>query len=192
MTTASGYGLRVLLLLCIAELAQASPTARVVVERGPSLTRVSGEVSVTAEVATAWSVLTGYERMSDFVPGLTVSRVLASDDGTRQIEQRGEIRSGNLRMVYGNLLRVRELPPHDLEVEFVQGTFRGTRGTWNLRPQRGALAIGYRLDLDPATLSPLMIASPVMPEQVRLWAEALGSEVERRQKLAAPAKQRKE
>jgi carbon monoxide dehydrogenase subunit G len=172
-------------LLLWAGPAQAASPAQVTVERQAGFTRVYGTVRVAADAATAWATLTDYDRMSGFVPGLTVSRRTGEERGIKLVEQRGEIRSGNLRMAYGNMLRIRELPPHGLDVTFVEGTFRNTQGAWRVEPRGGELTLSYGLILDAASMPPMMINSPLMPEQVRLWAEAMAAEIERRQAAAS-------
>jgi carbon monoxide dehydrogenase subunit G len=182
------YITRILIPLFLwASPAPAATPAQVVVERQAGFTRVYGTLRVAADAATAWATLTDYDRMSGFVPGLAVSRRTGEERGIKLVEQRGEIRSGNLRVSYGNLLRVREMPPHGLDVTFAEGTFRNTQGAWRIAQQGRELTLSYGLILDAASMPPMMLNSPLMPEQVRLWAEAMAAEIERRQ-AAAPAR----
>ena len=90
----------------------------------------SGELTVPVSAATAWAVLTDYEHVPEFVPGMRVSRVVEQTGNICVVEQQGEMMANNLRMFYQGMLRIVEETPGKLYVQFVSGTFRNMQGQW--------------------------------------------------------------
>ena len=109
---------------------------------------VSGELTVPVSPATAWAVLTDYERVPEFVPGMRVSRVLEQSGNTRVVEQQGEMQANNMRMLFMGTLRITEEPTSRLSVQFLSGTFRNMQGQWTLQGKRAPVTLAYQLDFD--------------------------------------------
>jgi Polyketide cyclase / dehydrase and lipid transport len=50
-------------------------------------TRVEAQVRIDAQLETVWAVLTNYEGLADFIPGLSVSQLLNYEDKCARIYQ---------------------------------------------------------------------------------------------------------
>lgn len=142
---------------------------------------VSGEVSVAASPETAWSVLTDYQRVPEFVPGIRISRVIEAGADGKLIEQQGEMLANNMRMFYQGTLRVVEQPPRRIEVQFLSGTFANMRGQWVITGKRAPVRLGYGLDYDTMTPYPSPVMVAMIQQQVALWVGSLAAEMERRE-----------
>lgn len=141
---------------------------------------VSGELTVPVSPATAWAVLTDYERVPEFVPGMRVSRVLEQSGNTRVVEQQGEMQANNMRMLFMGTLRITEEPTSRLSVQFLSGTFRNMQGQWTLQGKRAPVTLAYQLDFDAGTPYPSPVMVGMLQQQVILWVGSLAAEMERR------------
>lgn len=141
---------------------------------------VSGELTVPVSPATAWAVLTDYERVPEFVPGMRVSRVLEQSGNTRVVEQQGEMQANNMRMLFMGTLRITEEPTSRLSVQFLSGTFRNMQGQWTLQGKRAPVTLAYQLDFDAGTPYPSPVMVGMLQQQVVHWVTSLAAEMERR------------
>lgn len=141
---------------------------------------VSGELTVPVSPATAWAVLTDYERVPEFVPGMRVSRVLEQSGNTRVVEQQGEMQANNMRMLFMGTLRITEEPTSRLSVQFLSGTFRNMQGQWTLQGKRAPVTLAYQLDFDAGTPYPSPVMVGMLQQQVVHWVSSLAAEMERR------------
>jgi ribosome-associated toxin RatA of RatAB toxin-antitoxin module len=142
---------------------------------------VEGGLTVQADKAVAWQVLTDYPRFPEFVPGIASNQVISvAGNGRKTLAQRGQILAGQVRMVYEGLVDVTEYPGEGLDILFLTGPFKDVRGSWRILAGT-PLKLSYtmRMDLNKAPFPP-PLASNIVQEQVRTWVEAFGREIERR------------
>jgi len=140
----------------------------------------SGELAVPVSAETAWEVLTDYERVPEFVPGMRISRVVERTGDICMVEQQGEMMANNLRMFYQGVLKIIKEPPDRLSVQFVSGTFRNMQGQWTVSGKNSPVKLGYQLELDTGTPYPSPIMVAMLQQQVTLWVSSLAAEMERR------------
>jgi ribosome-associated toxin RatA of RatAB toxin-antitoxin module len=143
----------------------------------------SGELAVPVSAATAWEVLTDYERVPEFVPGMRISRVLEQTGDICMVEQQGEIMANNLRMFFQGVLKIIRESPDRLSVQFVSGTFRNMQGHWTVSGKNSHVKLGYQLELETGTPYPSPIMVAMLQQQVTLWVGSLAAEMERRPPL---------
>lgn len=144
---------------------------------------VSGAISVPVSPVIAWAVLTDYERIPEFVPGMRVSRVIESSGNTKVVEQQGEMQANNMRMLYFGNLRIVEEPSSRLSLQFVSGNFRGMQGQWVIEGKTSPVNLAYQLDFDAGTPYPSPVMAGMMQQQVLHWVVSLSAEMERRARL---------
>ena len=140
----------------------------------------SGELSVPVSAATAWEVLTDYERVPEFVPGMRISRVIEQTGNICMVEQQGEMMANNLRMFFQGVLKIIRESPDRLSVQFVSGTFRNMQGQWTVSGKNSPVKLGYQLELETGTPYPSPIMVAMLQQQVALWVGSLAAEMERR------------
>lgn len=172
--------IQTLMLIWLASaVVHAAETGLSVRQEGVQLT-VEGWLKTPVDRATAWSVLTDYPSFPQFVPGIHSNQVLEARNGVKLIEQRGEVVSGPVRLVYAGQMRVEERPDKGLDILFISGPFKDVRGEWNMEPGR-PLKMIYRMRMD-LTKSPFPppLAPAIAEQQVRTWVEVFGREMERR------------
>lgn len=141
---------------------------------------VEGWLRTSVDPDAAWAVLTDYGRFPEFVPGILGNRIMEADNGTKRIEQRGEVRHGQFRLAYSGQMRVTENPGKGLDILFLTGPFKDVRGEWNIEAGRPLkLIYRMRMDLTKAPFPP-PLAPAIAEQQVRSWVDAFGREMETR------------
>jgi ribosome-associated toxin RatA of RatAB toxin-antitoxin module len=149
-------------------------------QEGPVLW-VEGGLTVRADKAVAWEVLTDYPRFPEFVPGIASNQVVSTaGNGRKTLAQRGQILAGQVRMAYEGLVDVTEYPGEGLDILFLSGPFKDVRGTWRILAG-SPLKLSYtmRMDLNKTPFPP-PLATSIVQEQVRTWVGVFAREIERR------------
>jgi len=141
---------------------------------------VEGWMQTRADRATAWAVLTDYARFPEFVPGISSNQVLEAGNDTKTIAQRGQVQAGQVRMPYEGIMRVTELRPEGMDIQFITGPFKDVGGSWRMSAGRPLkLSYSMRMDLSKTPFPP-PLAPTIAQQQVSSWVEAFGQEIERR------------
>ncbi|XP_077243121.1 uncharacterized protein LOC143883676 [Tasmannia lanceolata] len=108
---------------------------------GRNSRRIRSHIGIGASLETIWKILTDYERLVDFIPGLAVSRLMEKGENYSRIFQVGE-----QRLPFGLKFNARaildcyekDLEPlssgrkRDLEFEMVEGDFQTFKGKWSI------------------------------------------------------------
>ena len=145
--------------------APARPAVDVSVERvdtdGDRVYQVSARGNVAAAPATVWRILTDYERMAEFVPGLHSTRVLARSGNQAIVEQRGVAHFLFFRRSIRLLVQVHEQPMSRIDISLVDGDMLIYNCTWRLVPMRetGGTQIVYSGALAPKFYVPAMLGA---------------------------------
>ena len=173
-------------LACAAPVASAGDDGArttVSVSRSGPVFEVEAVTRVTANVDTAWAVLTDYSGYVNFVPGMTLSRRVS--DHPLLVEQRGEFGLLFFSKEVHALLEVVENPPSKLYFRSLQGNLRRLETFIDLRGEGGQVVITYRSVIEPDFWVPPLIGTPIVRVAIRRKLDAVASEVERRAHPAA-------
>lgn len=95
-----------------------------------------------ADGATAWRVLTDYNRYAEFIPDLRSSRVLARHGTTVTVEQVGDAALWRFKIPLDVTFEIHETRPSSLHSRAVAGSLRTLVSSYTLVP----VASGTRLD----------------------------------------------
>lgn len=117
-------------------------TIAVGVSRHADGIRIEASALLRTDVATAWRVLTDYNRYVEFIPDLRVSRVVARRDRMVTVQQSGDATLWVLRIPLDITFEIAEFPPFRLRSRAVAGSLRALESTYLLTPE----ASGVRLD----------------------------------------------
>ena len=174
----------------------AQTTAQVDVALDGEVYLVRASARVAADQRLVWETLTDYERLRDFVPGVSRSRILARSGNQLTIEQVGvfsvffvdlpvQVRLSVQHTPYtGVLARMTPGP-----VDAAESSLRSFTGRYTLSPIRLPQRDGVRLDYDaqfalaqalPPLIAPLFGVGAVR-RTMRKQFEAMLREIERRQ-----------
>ncbi|HSD61575.1 MAG TPA: SRPBCC family protein, partial [Burkholderiales bacterium] len=131
-----------------------------------------------------WDVLTDYNRIATFVPGLKVSRLLSGAGEPLLLEQKGGIGLAMFSFDIDVVARVEEQPFHTIRFEAVGGNMREMRGEWNVEDLGEGSRLRYRLHVVPGFWVPPVIGPAVIRRNFLDEFDALIREMMRR--AAAP------
>lgn len=148
--------------------------------RGPAV-EVKAYALIDAEYATVWSALTDYDRLAEFVPGMSSSRVLEHRGNTWTVEQRGETRFLFFSYPVAVTVIVTARPPHALDVRLLQGTLRRLEGGYRVEQAPGGkMALRWIGLVEPTSLPPLL-GELLMRAGIRSQFAGMVREIERRE-----------
>lgn len=114
---------------------------------------IAAYVDVPADVATAWAVLTDYNRLADFVPDMQVSRVVSKPDEATHVYQRGEKSWLLLGQPLELLFRMDETPLTRIRFRLISGNIDKMHGEWQIIKRGNSARIAYRAHMEPGLLS---------------------------------------
>ena len=177
-------------------------TARIEVSLDGEIYSVRASAQLVADQRVVWEALTDYERLREFIPGVTRARVLARAGNQLIIEQVGvfsvffidlpvRVRLAVQHLPYTMVLARMDANPLDAG----EPTLRSFSGRYTLSAIRLAQRAGVRLDYDaqfeltrplPAVIGPLFGIAAVRAT-MRAQFEAMLREIERRQALLVAA-----
>lgn len=142
--------------------------------------RVSGLARATPQAC--WQVLTGYERLQEFVPGLSSSKLLSRNGPQAILEQEGVIGFLWRRQAIHLVVRVIEQPLAALDISLIAGDMRHYASHWELAPsdQGRATRISYFGSMEPDFFVPPLLGSAIMRGEVRKMMTAVIAEIDRR------------
>jgi hypothetical protein len=167
--------------------AQADPDIRI--EHRGGVFSIHIDTQIVADAATAWQVLTDYDRLADFVPDLRASRVISAPGAPLRIEQRGETGFLLFRFAIDVVLEIEETPPSRLGFRAIRGNMRRMRGEWRIERTDTGIRLGYEAEMEPDFWVPPLIGPAVMRRDVASQVAGVVREIERRQALAQPQPQ---
>lgn len=178
---------RILVLFSALVLACPVPAAEVSVRasRDGQVLRVEAIAEFDADLHETWRVLTDYDHLADFIPGMLESRIV--DRGTRGpvVEQRGEAKV--LFFVYPINVRlaVEEYPYERIVSHAVSGNFKRMDGAYTIEAAAARVRLRYVGTLVPDFFVPPLIGAWVLRLNVERQFAALIDEISRQRNLTA-------
>jgi ribosome-associated toxin RatA of RatAB toxin-antitoxin module len=173
--------------LILAALLLALPVRAAVVEvrshRESGAVVVSASVTVPADRAAAWSVLTDYRRYPEFVPDMEVSRVRGRDSRGLIVEQRGRARFLFLSQGIDATFAIVEVPERSVSSVAIGGSFRELAGRYELQPVAGGTLLSYSGRVVPGDDLPLWLLTLALEANVERHVAAFAREIARRAEL---------
>ncbi|KAL2630283.1 hypothetical protein R1flu_014969 [Riccia fluitans] len=116
---------------------------------GSNMRKITARISVRASLEDVWSILTDYERLGDFIPGLAVNELLEKRENGCRLYQVGEqdIALG-VKFKAKAVVDCEEKPyevernlvRRDIEFVTVEGDFQIFKGTWRVEQVSGPSA----------------------------------------------------
>jgi len=170
------------LLAAPAGAASAAEELAVSVERKGAWFAVRAHAMVAAPVALVWQVLTDYENIPQFIPGIARSVLLMRAQDRVLLEQQGEARFFLFSFPIVVRYEVQEAAPHWLASRAVSGNLRRMSGRYDLNPNavRPGVQIDYTGEIEPDFDLPPLIGPFVLRSMVREQFTAMIDEIERR------------
>jgi ribosome-associated toxin RatA of RatAB toxin-antitoxin module len=150
--------------------------------RGEAL-EVDCRATLVAPVELIWQTLTDYNRLSEFIPGMRRSRVIATRADGVVVEQSGEASFLFLSFPVDAVLVATERPPHAIDVRMEKGNLKRLEGGYRITPQpAGRVLLSWSGVIEAASAPPLF-GEFLMRASIEDQFRGMVREIERRDAL---------
>jgi ribosome-associated toxin RatA of RatAB toxin-antitoxin module len=158
----------------------AAATIAIVAERDGDTIDIRASAVLNADVATAWRVLTDYNRYTEFIPDLRVSRVVARRGTTVTVEQSGDAVLWLFKIPLDVIFEINEIPPNRLQSRAVAGSLHALASTYALMPDASGVRLDYVGRVAPGFELFGHFEQMAVEQNVARQFQALADEIERR------------
>jgi ribosome-associated toxin RatA of RatAB toxin-antitoxin module len=176
MRSARAYALA---LAVAAAQAAGAATVTIEAERDGDGINIRASAVLNADGATAWRVLTDYNRYTEFIPDLRSSRVAARRGATVTVEQSGDAALWWFRIPLNITFEVNESPPSRLQSRAVAGTLRALTSSYALMPAANGTRLDYVGRIAPGFELFGRIEQTAVEQNIARQFQALADEIER-------------
>lgn len=173
-----------LALLCAAS---ATPAQELRIESAgeSSAITVGASAEMRVQLATAWSVVTDYDHLAEFIPGMRSSRVVQRNGDQLLVEQTGGLDFLIFQQAIAVKLAVTEWPPHRIVAHAVGGNLKEMEGSYTLETlPGGTVRLSYSARLRPDFPIPPVVGTLVVRHLIARQFSAMVNEIVRRDALA--------
>ena len=101
-----------------------------------------------------WDVLSDYDRLEEFIPFITESRVMRREPDAIILQQKGRAGMLGLNRYFTVTFRVQESPMRWIEFESFAGDFKRFKGRWDLEERSSGTCVRHEVQLEPAFFMP--------------------------------------
>jgi ribosome-associated toxin RatA of RatAB toxin-antitoxin module len=165
--------------------ATAAPTIVTRIQRGSDAVVIEASAVLRADAATAWRVLTDYDRYAEFIPELRSSHIVARVGASVTVEQSGDAGSWLWRIPLHVTYRITEFPPYRIQSNATSTLFRALESTYRLTPSGLGVRLDYAGHLAPRTALFAPVEEVAIRQSVVRQFRALADEIENRSRSNA-------
>lgn len=153
--------------------------------RKGAFVEVKARATIDAPLGVIWAVLTDYEKLPDFVPGLKKSRVASRNGTTVVVEQSGEARFLMFSFPIDVVLEAVEKPQSSIRVRSLSGTLRYLEGGYDVEaePDSGKFILRWVGTIAPDVSLPPLLGEVVMRMSIEDQFTGMVREIDRREAL---------
>jgi ribosome-associated toxin RatA of RatAB toxin-antitoxin module len=167
-------------LLAIAPARAAEDLAVEAHRRGDGV-EITARAVVVADPRMVWQVLTDYEGLPRFVPGISRSRVHSREGQRLTLEQAGEARFLFFSFPIQVTLEVTEAAPESIASRAIGGNVRRMTGRYDIAPDAGGgVLLRYQGVVEPDFRLPPLIGAAALRANAEEQFTAMVAEIERR------------
>ena len=124
----------------------------------------------------AWDVLTDFDRLQGWVPGVTESKVISREGGVVTVEQRGKRSS----IPYVTQRRIELNPPSAIKTAQIKGNMKRVESSIMLEPEGKGTRIVYHLEIAPSFIAAAAMSKSIVENDVSEQFTAIVGEMARR------------
>jgi carbon monoxide dehydrogenase subunit G len=155
------------------------PAVRIRLRHDGTAALIDARAMLHADVATAWRVLSDYDRYAAFVPGVQSSRVVSRDDGRIEVEQSGNASLGAMHERFDVTYEIVEQPPFGLRSRVVRGCDCTLESSYAVSAAGAGVELAYhgRLATRPSVAA--SVEQMLVERSIAGHFRALAEEIER-------------
>ncbi|WP_434516226.1 SRPBCC family protein [Dechloromonas sp. ARDL1] len=173
-------------MVCLASPGQAITDDEVQIDYRDGLYIATLHLKTPAPPATALKVLTDFEHMADFMPGVLASRIVSHHGNIYEIAQRGKVSFGPFSMTFESLRRIEVINDTRILSRSISGSAKRMQSEMKLRPQDSGTLIDYHIEIEPDSWIPSSLGSNFLQHELAEQFNALGREMLRRRGTPQP------
>lgn len=158
--------------------AAAEPEIRIARNQGAF--QIDASLRVVVHHHIAWQVLTDYNNLARFVPGMQTSQIVSGPGEPLLLKQTGQSGFLLFTLPIEVLVRITETPLEVIRFEAVSGSFKNKQGEWRIEHQDDATLLIYRASIAPGFRVPPQIGTAVIGQDVRNKLLGVAREMRRR------------
>jgi ribosome-associated toxin RatA of RatAB toxin-antitoxin module len=145
-----------------------------------------GRVEVVAPPQLVFAVLTDYDRMARFLPGMVASRVVDRDAKAVVVEQTADVGVLLFKQRVTVRLAIEESAPYRLAIRSLGGSFKELTGLYVLTRRQDHTLIEYNSRFIPAFDLPPMLGMYAVQHSLERHLDGLAAEIRRRSAAPQP------
>jgi ribosome-associated toxin RatA of RatAB toxin-antitoxin module len=142
---------------------------------------IHATATLQASYDVIWRTLTDYDRFSEFIPGMSHSRILERHGATLVVEQVGAAGVSIFRYPINVVVESVEYPPTAITVKLISGNLRRLTGGYTLIPvpnRPNVFTLNWDGFIEPDIDIPSFIAMPVLKSNIEDQFVAMVQEIE--------------
>ena len=178
-----GIALALVLALAAAPSAPAA-TVTVNVARTADTIDIRASAVLKADAATAWRVLTDYDRYVEFIPDLRLSHVVARRGAIVTVEQFGDASLWFLKVPVHITFEITEIAPNRIQSRAVAGSVRALTSCYALTLVAPGIRLDYVGRVTPRFERFGRIEQAAVEQSIPRQFQALADEIERQGAIA--------
>lgn len=138
--------------------------------------------TVAAPLPKVWRILTGYERMAEFVPDMESCKVLSRNGNEVILEQFGVARFLFMSKAIHLIVRATEQPMSSIDISLISGDMKHYESHWELIPvpETGGTKIVYSGKMIPNFYVPGILGSKMIRSDIERMMNAVLARLDRR------------
>jgi len=175
----------VLVLLSLVFGAGTAAGADTAVVRQGSTFQVRATIEVGVSIDLCYAVLTDFDRLADFIPGMQSSRIVSPPGEPLRLRQVGRTELPFSERSFDVTLAVELDPLREITFRRVAGNLQRMQGRWLVSGDDTRCRIDYQADIEPGIWVPPLLGPLLMRGQVARQIEGLEAEIERRAQASA-------
>jgi ribosome-associated toxin RatA of RatAB toxin-antitoxin module len=145
--------------------------------------------TVAAPLPKVWRILTGYERMAEFVPDMESCKVLSRNGNEVILEQFGVARFLFMSKSIHLIVRATEQPMSSIDISLISGDMKHYESHWELIPvpETGGTRIVYSGKMIPNFYVPGILGSKMIRGDIQRMMSAVLARLDRRDEARVEA-----
>ena len=165
--------------------AEAEPDIVVSVHKNGEAIVVDVNFSVAASQQEAWSVLTDFDHMGEFISNLHSSKVVNRSGNKLQVEQIGKATRGMFSFAFESVREI-ELTPHSaIRSRLLSGNMQKMDGTTLISSEGGATRVEFHGESITSTWVPPVVGAKFIGSEVREQFREMRAEILKRRRSEA-------
>jgi ribosome-associated toxin RatA of RatAB toxin-antitoxin module len=145
---------------------------------------IFAKVPIAHPLEKVWQTLTDYEAFTEFMPGLTESKLLTHPKGGIRLE---EVRTKNfmgMKFSFRSVFEIEEKFPHEIRYQLIKGDLKALSGYWRLEPwsfpnQKAGVDLIYDFLILPKPLLPTALVEHILSHDIPTSLLAIRQRIEK-------------